>query len=208
MANLKDQPVGSLKITSPEVTATHFMPEFLHGFTAKYSRITVELIATNQHLDIIRERVDFAFRVGDVTGQDLIVRRISSIHRSLVASPAYLTISAPLRDPSDLSGHRCLLHDAQCDWSFTSRDQCISLRPPAAATSDSMGFLLHTSIAGGGIVLLPAYVCQPAIASGRLVALLPGWEIPSYDMVLISPRLKNQSKAQTAFRSYADAFDF
>jgi DNA-binding transcriptional LysR family regulator len=71
-----------------------------------------------------------------------------------------------------------------------------------------MGFLLRTSIAGDGIALLPAYVCQPSIAAGRLVGLLPGLNIPSYDMVLISPRLKNQSKAQTAFRSYVDASDF
>ncbi|GIK98966.1 MAG: LysR family transcriptional regulator [Alphaproteobacteria bacterium] len=208
MANLKDQPVGTLKITCPEVTASYFMPDFLQGFTAKYPKIAVELIATNRHLDIIRERVDFAFRVGAVTGQDLIVRRISSIRRALVASPAYLAVNPPLREPGDLSGHRCLLHDAQPDWAFASGDRRLSLRPPAATTSDSMGFLLQTSIAGGGIALLPAYVCQPAIAAGRLVELLPGWDIPSYEMLLISPRLKNQSNAQTAFRSYVSAFDF
>ncbi len=87
MANLKEQPVGTLKITCPEVTASYFMPEFLHGFMTKYPKITVELVATNRHLDIIRERVDFAFRVGAITGQDLIVRRISAIWRALVASP-------------------------------------------------------------------------------------------------------------------------
>ncbi|TIL83811.1 MAG: LysR family transcriptional regulator, partial [Mesorhizobium sp.] len=78
MTNLKEQPVGTLKITCPEVTASYFMPTFLHGFTTQFPRIAVELIATNRHLDIIRERIDFAFRVGTTTGQDLIVRRVSS----------------------------------------------------------------------------------------------------------------------------------
>ncbi|WP_352983839.1 LysR substrate-binding domain-containing protein [Mesorhizobium sp. M1338] len=56
--------------------------------------------------------------------------------------------------------------------------------------------------------LLPAYVCQPAVAVGRLVELLPGWEIPPYEMMLIFPNLKNQSKAQAAFRDYVKTFDF
>src|SRR5690606_28036954 len=47
MGNLKEQPVGTLRITCPEVTASHFMPGFLGGFAATYPRIAVELIATN-----------------------------------------------------------------------------------------------------------------------------------------------------------------
>ncbi|MER9074171.1 LysR substrate-binding domain-containing protein [Mesorhizobium sp. M0904] len=90
MTNLREQPVGKLKITCSEVTATYFMPSFLHGFTTQFPGIAIELIATNRHLNIIRERVDFAFRVGTTTGQDIIIRRISFIKRVLVAAPAFL----------------------------------------------------------------------------------------------------------------------
>lgn len=208
MANLKEQPVGRLKITCPEVTASYFMPAFLHGFARNFPRIAVELIATNQHLDIIRERVDFAFRVGATVGQDLIVRRVSSVKRILVAAPAYLAAGGPLREPANLLDHRCLVHDAQTEWVFYADDTPIALRPPAAMTSDSMGFLLQSCVVGDGIALLPAYVCQPSVAAGRLVELLPAWRIPPYEMMLISPNLKHQSKAQAAFRDYVNAFDF
>ncbi len=208
MTNLKRQPVGTLKITCPEVTASYFMPAFLHGFTQRFPRIAVELIATNRHLDIIRERIDFAFRVGAVTGQDLITRKVSSIKRVLVASPSYLEATEPIKRPIDLLHHRCLLHDAQLEWEFSSDETPIVLRPPAASTSDSMGFLLQSSIAGAGVALLPAYVCQPSIAVHRLVELLPDWEIAPYEMTLLFPNLKNQSMAQTAFRAWVNAFDF
>nr|WP_278116294.1 LysR family transcriptional regulator [Mesorhizobium sp. WSM4875]WIE94729.1 LysR substrate-binding domain-containing protein [Mesorhizobium sp. WSM4875] len=161
MTNLKEQPIGTLKITCPEVTASHFMPGFLHGFAKKFPRIAVELIATNRHLNIVRERIDFAFRVGATTGQDLIVRRVSSIKRVLVAAPAYLKAGDPVREPTDLLRHRCLIHDAQPEWAFSTEDTAIALRPPAAAISDSMGFLLQSSIVGAGIALLPAYVARP-----------------------------------------------
>jgi len=208
MTNLKKQPVGTLKITCPEVTASYFMPRFLGGFTDRFPRISIELIATNRHLDIIRERIDFAFRVGPVTGKDLITRKISDIKRVLVAAPAFLESVERIREPTDLLLHRCLVHDVQREWSFSSDNTPIVLRPPATAISDSMGFLLQSCVAGTGIALLPAYVCQPSISAGRLVELLPEWKIPPYEMTLIFPNLKNQSKAQVAFRDWTGVFDF
>ncbi|WPE24247.1 LysR family transcriptional regulator [Shinella zoogloeoides] len=208
MRNLKEQPVGTLRITCPEITASHFMPGFLESFAKDFPQIAVELLATNRHLDIIQECIDFAFRVGRATGQGLILRRISSIRRALVAAPAYIARNGPVRDTDDLLRHRCLLHDAQREWSFSFGDERRTLRPAAGAISDSMGFLLHSAIAGGGITLLPAYACEPALASGRLVELLPDWEIPPYEMALIVPDRNNQSKAQAAFRSFVQGFDF
>lgn len=208
MGNLREQPVGTLRITCPEVTASHFMPGFLQGFARAYPRITVELIATNRNLDIIRERVDFAFRVGIVIGQDMIVRRISSIRRILVAAPAYLDASPPLREPDDLLLHRCLVHDAQPEWELYAGDMRWVQYPPAAAISDSMGFLLNAAVAGAGVALLPTYICRPALATRRLSALLPDWNIPPYEMILAFPHVRNQSRAQAAFRDYVNGSDF
>ncbi|MET3791000.1 LysR family transcriptional regulator [Aquamicrobium terrae] len=208
IGNLKEQPVGTLRITCPEVTASHFMPAFLQGFAVAYPRIAVELIATNRNVDIIRERIDFAFRVGVVTGQDMILRRISSIRRILVAAPSYLETSPPLREPAELLLHRCLIHDAQPEWILCARDVRWAQRLPVATVSDSMGFLLQSAIEGGGVALLPAYICQPALTTHRLIELLPDWDIPPYEMMLAFPNVRNQSRAQAAFRAYVNGCDF
>lgn len=208
MGNLKDQPVGTLRITCPEVTASHFMPGFLHGFSAAYPRVVIELIATNHHLDLIRERVDFAFRVGTVAGQDLILRRLSPIRRILVAAPSYLQAAPPLPEPETLLHHRCLLHEAQPEWAFSAGPLRHVLRPQAAIRSDSMGFLLQSAVAGGGIALLPAYVCKSETAAHRLVELLPDWAISPSQLTLVMPDRKNRSRAQAAFHGYVDGFDF
>lgn len=157
MGHLKSQPEGRLRITCPEITASHFMPGFLRGIALGHPRIMVELIATNQPLDLLRERFDFAFRVGAPQGQDMILRRISAIHCVLVASPAYLDTCRVPVVPADLAQHRCLIHDTQPDWFFTAEER-VTLQPLAALSSDSMGFLLQSSILGGGIALLPAYI--------------------------------------------------
>jgi len=208
MSNLKAQPAGTLRITCPEVTASHFMPAFLHGFSRACPQVRIELIATNRPLDIIRERIDFAFRVGSVRGQDLILRRLSAIRRMLVAAPAYLESAAELREPADVLRHRCLMQEGQSEWAFAAEESVETLSPPPAAVSDSIGFLLQSAIAGSGVALLPAYVCRPALAANRLVALLPDWQSPPGEMVLLFPNLKNLSSAQAAFRDHVNNYDF
>jgi DNA-binding transcriptional LysR family regulator len=208
MSNLKEQPIGSLRITCPEVTASYFMPAFLGGFATRFPQVSIELIATNAHLDLIRERVDFAFRVGSVSNQDLVIRKLSHIRRILVASPDYLSVVETPSEPGDLLRQRCLIHDAMPEWSFSLGTKKAGIKPIAAAKSDSIGFIFQSCLQGNGIALLPAYVCQSAIAAHRLVELLPEWRIPPHELVLVFANPKSQSKAQQAFREYAKGFDF
>lgn len=208
MSHLKDQPVGALRITCPEVTASYFMPGFLRGFSAQFPKIGIDVLATNENLDIIQERIDFAFRVGSVSGRDFIIRKISAIKRIATASPDYLSSAAPIAHPDDMLHHRCLVHAAHPEWIFTQGAVRSAFHPSPAMKSDSMGFLLQASIAGSGIAVLPAYVSADFRASGALVELLPDWQVPAHQMSLIFPNRDNHSKAQSAFRAYVEAYDF
>ena len=208
MSNLKQRPAGIIRLTCPEVTASYFMPGFLHGFARQFPNVQVNLLATNAQLDIIGERIDFAFRVGVVSNKDLLVRKISSIKRILVASPAYLQQAAPVTQPDHLGKHRCLVHEAHPTWSFSRKSEMTNIAPFAAMESNSIGFLLQASLAGNGLAVLPAYVCAPYISMGDLVELMPQWKIPAHQMIMISSAARNLSKAQAAFRGYVDAYDF
>lgn len=207
MGHLRTRPEGQLRITCPEITATHFMPGFLQAFALAHPAISVQLIATNRRLDLLHERIDFAFRVGAPQGQEMILRRISEIRRVVVAAPAYLATVTPPRQPADLMQHRCLIHDTQPDWRFAGAGDS-GLRPPAALSSDSMGFLLQACLQGMGVALLPAYVCHPALASGALVQMLPDWTPAAYEMSMIFPSRANPSRSQLAFRSHVAGYDF
>lgn len=205
MERLKERPEGHLRLTCPEITATHFMPAFLGGFRRAHPGITLDLIATNRPLDLLRERIDFAFRVGPAQGQEMILRRIAEIPRLPVASPRYLETASPPQTPEDLRQHLCLLHDGHPEWTFADGSR---VTPPSALRSDAMGFLLEAAIQGEGIALLPAYVSRSARRSGLLVGLLPEHPPLSYEMSMIFPSRDNPSRAQMAFRAHVGAQDF
>jgi DNA-binding transcriptional LysR family regulator len=208
MGNLKEIPSGSIRLTCPEVTASYFMPRFLYGFSKQFPHIDIDLMATNAKLDIVRDRIDFAFRVGAVSGRDLVVRKISPIKRVLVASPGYLKSSAPVTMPEHLAKHRCLVHDAHATWHFSKANMRSRISPPVSLKSDSIGFLLQSSVAGNGLAILPAYVCASFVTAGMLVEVLPSWSIPVHQMIMVSSQVKNLSKAQMAFRGYVKGYDF
>ena len=208
MINLKERPTGLIRITCPEVTASYFMPRLLYGFTRQFPSVQVNLIATNDNLDIIRERIDFAFRVGTISNKDLLVRKISAIRRILVASPSYLRHAGLVTSPDHLDKHRCLVHQAHAVWQFAAETEILRITPPRSLESNSIGFLLQASLAGNGLAVLPAYVCAPYISTGMLAELLPRWRIPAHQMIMVSPEVRNLSKAQAAFRAYIDAYDF
>lgn len=207
MGHLKAMPEGHLRITCPEITASHFMPGFLQAFGVVNPGITIDLIATNRPLDLLKERIDFAFRVGAPQGQDMITRRISAIRRIVVAAPSYLVDHGQPEVPQDLMRHRCLVHDTQQDWRFTASEK-VALRPKAALASDSIAFLMQSAIAGGGVALLPAYVCRDAIRTGDLVQLLPGWTAEAHELTMIFASRDNPSRAQLAFRDHVNGYDF
>lgn len=205
MDHLKARPEGHLRLTCPEITASHFMPQFLHDFRQQHPGITLELIATNRPLDLLRERIDFAFRVGPAQGQEMILRRIAQIPRLLVASAGYLQGAPALERAEDLLRHPCLVHDSFPVWRFADGSQ---IAPKAALRSDSLGFLLQAALIGAGIALLPAYVSGPARAAGALSALLPDLVAQPYDMAMIFPSRDNPSSAQLAFRAHVAGYDF
>lgn len=87
MSNLRDQPVGRLRLICPEITATYFMPDFVSGFSERFPKIEIELLATNTYVDLVQDRIDFALRVGTTRDTTSIVRKLSSLKRIFVASP-------------------------------------------------------------------------------------------------------------------------
>jgi DNA-binding transcriptional LysR family regulator len=207
MGNLKAEPTGRLRITCPEITASHFMPEFLRDFAASCPGINVELIATNRPLDLLQHQIDFAFRVGLAQSQDMILRRIAAIRRLLVAAPAYIADAPLLSTPSDLDRHRCLVHDSQPEWVLTAGTR-VAIRPVPSLRSDSIGFLLKSASLGAGVALLPAYVCQEGLQAGVLAPVLPDWTPNPYEMTMIFPSRENPSSAQRAFRDHVGRYDF
>jgi LysR family transcriptional regulator, regulator for bpeEF and oprC len=78
------------------------------AFAESHPEIRLQIFASDQRADFIRDGVDFAVRVGGLEDQELIARRVGVPMRVTVASPDYLSRHGIPRTPDDLTGHRLI----------------------------------------------------------------------------------------------------
>ena len=97
------------------VAGEMFLATRLPVLLARYPGLSVELVMRDQHTDMIEERLDLAFRSGDIADASLVARRVGNLGRAVVAAPIYLERYGAPSTPSDLADHICLIHDAAAD---------------------------------------------------------------------------------------------
>ena len=81
---------GVLRVTTPEIFANFWLTPWLAAFMDQYPEIQVEVVATDQRLDLVRGEADIAVRAGAMpTDPGLVVRRLSDYHWTLCCSRSY-----------------------------------------------------------------------------------------------------------------------
>jgi DNA-binding transcriptional LysR family regulator len=142
--------------------------------------VEVHLESTNRRVDVIAEGFDVAIRVRfpPLEPTDLIMRRLDESTQYLVASPAL--IRTPPSSPSDLSRLPSLdLGPAHRDhqWQLDHEGQSALIPHRPRLITDDMAVLREATLAGVGVVQLPSVMIWEDIRAGRLVHVLPQWQL-------------------------------
>ncbi|KTD14507.1 LysR family transporter transcriptional regulator [Legionella gratiana] len=169
-------PSGKLVITCPEITGLELLPALLSEFNSLYPQIRTRLMITDQLMDLTQHGIDFAFRTGKLADSTLVSRYIGKVPRCLVASPAYISSHAPIREPEDLKDHALLKHSSLSDWPLRSGEKTFKIRlKNAVIESSSLIFLHKMACLDRGIAFLPYYLCSDTLKNNVLSKVLPEW---------------------------------
>jgi DNA-binding transcriptional LysR family regulator len=101
---------GVIRITTSEALANLTLSPVLPEFHRRYPHLRVELIASDQFLDIGAGEADIAIRGASVAPSDpeLVIRRLGGHHWALYASRGYIASHGRPTEPSDLNHHRVI----------------------------------------------------------------------------------------------------
>lgn len=174
VSGLTAQPRGTLRTTAPTFLASRYVLPVIKDFRQTYPELNVELMCTERFVDLVDEGYDLAIRISNLADSELIARRLSSCRHVLVASPAYVANSPPLREPGDLSQHASLLYAylPGSMWPFAKDGKDYSFRVSPVVRSNNPDVLLEAAVSGMGVGLLPTFVTSDAIRRGELKVLL------------------------------------
>ncbi|TIR41874.1 MAG: LysR family transcriptional regulator, partial [Mesorhizobium sp.] len=108
---LSGQPRGTIKVTAPLGLGRRLVASGIPDFHDKYPDIEVRLRLSDHNVDIMKEGIDVAFRLGIIEDSSLRMRGIMECERVLVAAPKYLEARGEPTEPQELIGkkHDCLM---------------------------------------------------------------------------------------------------
>jgi DNA-binding transcriptional LysR family regulator len=104
VAELRREPAGLVRISSPVLLTQRCLAHVLPGYMTANPRVSVFVEATDQTVNVIEERFDIAIRakseIEDVAG--LVAKTLGNSQRVLVVSPAFLERYGRPENPADL----------------------------------------------------------------------------------------------------------
>jgi DNA-binding transcriptional LysR family regulator len=175
------EPRGTLRLTASVTFGQAMILPQLARFCQAYPDIRLECLFTDQNLDLIGDRIDLAVRLAPAIEGDVIASRLMTTRYRVVAAPGYLASAPPPQIPEDLARHKLLLFSIRpfrSRWIFrdtTGRLTEIPVRGDLVISP--AGAILDAALAGLGVALLPNYLTDPEIATGRLTRLLTPWDV-------------------------------
>lgn len=200
---LRDNPSGRLRITSPAGIGATLLARVNAAFQREYPDVTLEVFVSDTIRDLVQEGFDIALRTGQSQDSSLIGRRVGYCDRLLVASPDYLAAHGPLLHPRQLAEHRCIAHQAWNEWLLKREDDYYRWLLPPAHMTDNLVYARECALHDAGITLLPRFLSEESVQAGRLVQVLPAWQMEGNELWLVYPSRKLNSPALACFIDFA-----
>lgn len=171
------EPQGLLRITAPVDMGSACLIDLTRSFSVKYPKVQLEFIFTDRTVDLVGEGVDLAIRAGELSDSSLIARKLGESYLAPYASPAYLKRAGVPRSPQELRDHECLIFTqlAEEAWELRRERSMVKVRVSKRMIANDMTFLKSLAVSGAGIAMLPAFVAEMDVKTGRLQRVLPDW---------------------------------
>ena len=201
LSELREKPVGTIRITATDYVADTILWPKLEKFLPEYPDIKVEITVDYGLTDIVAERYDAGVRSGDQVAKDMIAVRIGpDMRMAVVAAPSYFAMQSPPKKPQDLTDHSCInlrlpTYGGLYAWEFAKGGRELKVRVDGQLIFNGTAQMLNAAVAGFGLAYVPEDLAQQHVAAGRLKRVLEDWCPPFPGYHLYYPSRRHSSPA-------------
>ena len=197
---VRSMPSGLLRITAAGDYGPAVIVPALASFKRSYPKIEVDLVATDRIADPIAERFDLSIRVGWLRDSGLRAARLAAFKQCLVAAPAYLAERGTPVHPRDLGQHEWVALSvlrSPLRWTFAARKGAKTTVRMHSTLQTNSTLAVHAFVrAGAGLSVLPDYLVDEDLRTGRLVKVLPHHALPEGGIFAVYPGREPPAKVR------------
>lgn len=211
LAELRDKPSGTIRITATDFATDAILMPKLERFLRDYPDVKVEIITDYGLRDIVAERYDAGVRSGEQVAKDMIAVRIGpDIRMAVVGAPSYFKKRKEPKKPQDLIEHNCInlrlpTHGGLYAWEFEKGKRELRVRVEGQLTFNGTPQMLNAALSGFGLAYVPEELARPHITKGRLKRVLEDWCEPYSGYHLYYP---SRFKPSAAFALMVEALRY
>jgi len=195
-------PKGRVKITAPYNIINRYLPKMLAEFCELYPDITIELLSSNQDLNLNNRQADIALRATSAPADHLVGRKVCQIPWAVYASDSYIKAHGQPETVADLEHHRliggsgAMLNLPSFDWLQKNCADAITMN------CDELTAMSYLAEHGHGLAFLPEDQSREGIT--KLFDYLPG---KTSDLWLLThPDLRTLEKNRLVFNYLSEQF--
>jgi DNA-binding transcriptional LysR family regulator len=192
VTDLHQSPKGKLNLTAPVTYGENKIAPLVNDFVARYPELEVNLMLTNQVLDLVSESFDLAIRLGQLEDSTMMAKRLASRTHYICASPGYLAAHGVPYTLSELDQHNCLQGTLEY-WRFQEKGKPRHIRVKGNLRCNSGWSLVDAALKGVGILQLPDYYVRAHLETGQLVPILDKFRAPDDGIWAIYPHNRHLS---------------
>ena len=205
LTDSRERPNGDLRVTTTVGLGSNWLTPRLGEFLDLYPEVRLQLLLTDDELDLSMREADVAIRLRQPVQGDLIQRRLFTVHFHAYASQDYIKGHGQPKDVAELDEHRILTYGGVTPSYLVDVHWLTGVgREPrnprqAALTVNNITALNYAVERGIGIAVLPDYLVE---TDSNLVQILNVDEMPSLESYLVYPEeMKNVARVQV-FRDF------
>ncbi|MDY0953242.1 LysR family transcriptional regulator [Stenotrophomonas rhizophila] len=174
-ASAHAEPRGRLRVNANVPFGHHFLLPLLPGFLAAHPQVGVDVVLTDEVIDLLEQRTDVAVRAGPLKSSSLVARRLGATRMMIVAAPAYVARHGMPQSADALQAHNRLdiAHPrAQSGWPLVVDGERQVVQAGGSARASDGEALRRLVLGGVGLARLAAFQVQADVAAGRLLPVL------------------------------------
>jgi DNA-binding transcriptional LysR family regulator len=187
---------GKLRLTTAPSFAQAQLTAAVVDFQSRHPAVEIDLLVVDRAVNLAEERIDLAVRISNRIDPGLVARRIAMCRSVLCAAPGYLQQHGSPAAPQALRSHRCIIHSTGFAPEYTLRrgDDETTVQASASLTANETSVMRAAALAGAGIAMLPTYYVGDDLAQGRLVQILPDYELQVLNIQAVYLSRQHQPK--------------
>ena len=205
LADSRGKPNGELKVTTTRALGTGWLTPRLKEFMKLYPDVRLQLLLHDETLNLTMREADVAIWFGPPTQQDLVRRKLFTVHYHVYASTEFVKRYGKPKSIDDIDRHSILTYGGllpspfrEMNWLETMGRDGKDPRDPALRIN-SLIALREAVLQNVGIAVLPDYLAKD---HPNLVSILDEVEMPLFDTYFVYPADLKDTKRVSVFRDF------